>query len=82
MSTAATPIARPVLRRASRVARDPRVAAVLRERIEEVTDKLIDPVVGAIGDDLDDVVATANRWADQNIDRGWLPPDPHKRASG
>lgn len=54
----------------------------MRERIEEVTDKLIDPVVGAIGDDLDDVVATANRWADQNIDRGWLPPDPHKRASG
>lgn len=54
----------------------------LREDIEGATDRLVQPVVDAIGDDLPALVDTLDGWAQQIVDHGWFPPDPYKRASG
>lgn len=54
----------------------------LRDGIEETTDRLVAPVVDAIGDDLPGTVKILDGWAQQIVDRGWFPPDPYKRASG
>ena len=54
----------------------------LRGDIEATTDRLVQPVVAALGDDLDDLVSTLEEWSRQIVDRGWFPPDPYKRASG
>jgi hypothetical protein len=54
----------------------------LRWDIEEDTDRLVQPVVDAIGDELPQVVRTLNGWAQAIIDRSWFPPDPYKRAAG
>jgi hypothetical protein len=54
----------------------------LRWDIEEDTDRLVHPVVDAIGADLPDLVRTLNGWAQEIIDRSWFPPDPYKRAAG
>ena len=54
----------------------------LRAEIEETTDRLVQPVVDAIGDDLPGLVRTLDGWSQRIIDKGWFPPDPYKRASG
>ena len=59
-----------------------REGAELRDNIEKTTDRLLDPVVTAIGHDLPEVVDQLNAWSQQLVDKGWFPPDPYKRASG
>lgn len=54
----------------------------LRDDLERTTDRLVQPVVDAIGDDLPALVERLDGWARQIIDAGWFPPDPYKRASG
>jgi hypothetical protein len=54
----------------------------LRDGIEETTDRLLGPVVAAIGDDLPGLLKVLDGWAQQIVDHGWFPPDPYKRASG
>lgn len=54
----------------------------LRDQIEETTDRLVQPVVDAVGTDLDDVVARLDEWSHRITEAGWFPPDPYKRASG
>jgi hypothetical protein len=54
----------------------------LRTEIEETTDRLVQPVVDALGDDLPALVQTLDGWSQRIIDKGWFPPDPYKRASG
>lgn len=54
----------------------------LREDIEDATDRLMQPVIDAIGDDLSGLVETLDGWSQQIVGRGWFPPDPYKRASG
>jgi hypothetical protein len=54
----------------------------LRQEIEDTTDRLVAPVVAAIGSDLDGLVITLDGWARRIVDAGWFPPDPYKRASG
>jgi hypothetical protein len=54
----------------------------LRDGIEESTDRLVQPVVDAIGDDLPGMLKFLEAWSQQIVDRGWFPPDPYKRASG
>jgi hypothetical protein len=54
----------------------------MRDRIESITDSLMQPVVDALGDDLPGLLDTLNDWSRQIIDHGWFPPDPYKRASG
>jgi hypothetical protein len=56
--------------------------AALRDAIEDATDRLVQPVVDAIGDDLPGMLKFLNDWSQQIVDRGWFPPDPYKPASG
>ncbi len=54
----------------------------LRDGIEDATDRMVQPVVDAIGDDLPGLLKLVDGWSQQIVDRGWFPPDPYKRASG
>jgi hypothetical protein len=54
----------------------------MRDRIESITDSLMQPVVDALGDDIHGLLDTLNGWSQQIIEHGWFPPDPYKRASG
>lgn len=54
----------------------------LRDGLEQETDRMLEPVVAALGDDLDAVVGSLDSWADRIVEHGWFPPDPYKRASG
>jgi len=54
----------------------------LRDEIEATTDRLMQPVIDAMGEDLESLTSTLNTWSQQIVDRGWFPPDPYKRASG
>ena len=54
----------------------------LRADIEDRTDRLVEPVVQALGDDLPRITETLDGWSQRVVDRGWFPPDPYKRASG
>jgi hypothetical protein len=54
----------------------------LRDDIEDSTDRLMQPVVDAIGDDLPSLVDVLAGWSQQIVDHGWFPPDPYKLASG
>ena len=54
----------------------------LRDRVETTTDRLMGPVLTAIGDGLSDLVARLDEWSGRVVDRGWFPPDPYKRAAG
>jgi hypothetical protein len=56
--------------------------AALRDGIEEATDRLLQPVVDAIGDDFPGLLKLLDPWAQAIVDRGWFPPDPYKRATG
>ncbi|MDQ3385153.1 MAG: hypothetical protein M3503_03940, partial [Actinomycetota bacterium] len=53
-----------------------------RRQVEEATDRAMEPVVAALGERLDDVVAQCDAWGAALVDRGWFPPDAHKRAAG
>ena len=54
----------------------------LREQVETATDAAMAPVVAALGDRLDDVVARCTEWGAALVDAGWFPPDAYKRAAG
>lgn len=54
----------------------------LRRQVEEATDRAMEPVVAALGDRLDDVVAQCDAWGAKLVERGWFPPDAYKRAAG
>lgn len=54
----------------------------LRDGVEQTTDRLVQPVVDAIGDELPGLVRQLEDWSQRTIDHGWFPPDPYKRASG
>ncbi len=56
--------------------------AALRDEIEAVTDRMMAPVVDALGDALPSLVTTLDGWAAQLVEAGWFPPDPYKRAAG
>jgi hypothetical protein len=53
-----------------------------REAIEVATDVAQQRVIDALGDELDELLATLGRWADRVVEAGWFPPDPYKRAAG
>lgn len=54
----------------------------LRAEVEQRTDGQLQPVVDAIGPDLDGVIGRLDDWSAQVVDHGWFPPDPYKRAAG
>jgi hypothetical protein len=54
----------------------------LREQIEEQTDGAQQPILDAIGDDLDSVVDQLNQWSAACIEAKAFPPDIYKRAAG
>lgn len=54
----------------------------LREQVERATDDAMGPVVAALGDRLEPVVAQCSAWGEALVDRGWFPPDAYKRAAG
>ena len=56
--------------------------STMRDRIESITDSLMQPVIDALGGDLTGLLDTLNDWSRQITDHGWFPPDPYKRASG
>ncbi|MEJ2889139.1 SCO6745 family protein [Actinomycetospora aeridis] len=53
-----------------------------RDGIEEATDAAQQPLVDALGADLDGLVDTLGTWSEAVVARGWFPPDPYKRAAG
>ena len=53
-----------------------------RADVEETTDRLVQPVVDALGGDLPALVQTLDVWSRQIVEAGWFPPDLYKRASG
>ena len=53
-----------------------------RTDLEVRTDHAMAPVVAALGDDLDEVVTSLERWSSACIAAGAFPPDPRKRAAG
>lgn len=54
----------------------------MRDEIEQSTDRLVEPVVAALGGQLDDLLGRLEAWSDSIVTHGWFPPDPYKRASG
>ena len=56
--------------------------ARLSQEIEDTTDRLMAPVVAAIGPDLAGITATLDACAAKVVAAGWFPPDPLKRAAG
>ncbi|MFC5141056.1 hypothetical protein ACFPK1_22665 [Actinomycetospora rhizophila] len=54
----------------------------LRDRVEAATDRAQQPVVDALGDDVDRLVDALGGWSGAVVARGWFPPDPYKRAAG
>ncbi|MGH2480807.1 MAG: SCO6745 family protein, partial [Ktedonobacteraceae bacterium] len=54
----------------------------VREEIEEHTDAMEQPLLDAIGDDLEPLLAQLNQWSDACIAAGAFPPNEQKRAAG
>jgi len=54
----------------------------VRQEIEERTDALEQPLLDAIGADLEQVLEQLNEWGQRVIEAGDFPPDPRKRAAG
>jgi len=54
----------------------------LRSAVEQATDLAMAPVVAAVGEDLDEVVARCRAWGAALTEHGWFPPDPYKHAAG
>ena len=53
-----------------------------RTGLEDRTDAMQQPIVDAIGPDLDALVKQLDAWSDALVDAGAAPPDPAKRAAG
>lgn len=53
-----------------------------RADLEARTDHAMAPVVEALGDELENVVTTLERWSSACIAAAAFPPDPRKRAAG
>jgi hypothetical protein len=53
-----------------------------RELLEERTNALAQPIVDAIGGDLDEVVGRLDTWSRACIEAGAFAPDVRKRAAG
>ncbi|GAA4942551.1 hypothetical protein EV188_105230 [Actinomycetospora succinea] len=56
--------------------------ARFRDGVEAATDLAQQPLVDALGDDVDRLVDTLGSWSEAVVARGWFPPDPYKRAAG
>lgn len=54
----------------------------LREEIEKYTDAMEQPLIDAIGDDLNALVTQLNGWSELCIQAGAFPPNEQKRAAG
>ena len=54
----------------------------VRDDIEAVTDAMEQPIVDALGDDADAVIAQLDAWSARCIAAGAFPPDVFKRAAG
>ena len=54
----------------------------LRRKVEQATDRAMEPVVAALGNRFDEVVARCDTWGAALVERGWFPPDAYKRAAG
>lgn len=54
----------------------------VRTEIEEQTDKMEQPLLDAIGDDLEPLLTQLNQWSAACITAGAFPPDEMKRAAG
>jgi hypothetical protein len=54
----------------------------VRQEIEARTDRMEQPLVDAIGEDLERALERLNRWGAACIEAGAFPPDPRKRAAG
>ena len=54
----------------------------MRREIEERTDRMEQPVVEAVGADLQQVLEGLDTWGAACISAGAFPPDPRKRAAG
>jgi hypothetical protein len=54
----------------------------LREEIEKHTDAMEQPLVEAIGNDFETLVAQLNEWSELCIKAGAFPPNEQKRAAG
>ena len=54
----------------------------LREEIETSTDAMEQPLIEAIGDDFEPLIAQLNEWSERCIQAGAFPPNIQKRAAG
>ena len=54
----------------------------LREEIEKQTDAMEQPLIDAIGNDLDALLTQLNAWSELCIKAGGFPPNEQKRAAG
>ena len=54
----------------------------LREQIEKQTDAMEQPLIDAIGEDLDALLIQLNAWSELCIGAGAFPPNEQKRAAG
>lgn len=54
----------------------------LREEIEKQTDAMEQPLVEAVGHDLDALVTQLDAWSELCIKAGAFPPNQQKRAAG
>lgn len=53
-----------------------------REDLERRTDAGVQPVIDAIGADLETVITACQRWSQLLLAAGAVPPDPYKAAAG
>ena len=56
--------------------------ASLRADLEAATDRQLEPVIDALGPGLKELLPQLAGWPEQIIERGCVPADPYKRASG
>jgi hypothetical protein len=54
----------------------------LRDDVERRTDAAVEPLLAAIGPDLERLTAQLDAWSAQVVAGGSAPPDPYKRISG
>ena len=54
----------------------------VRDDIEAVTDAMEQPIVDALGDDVDAIIDQLDAWSARCIAAGAFPPDVFKRAAG
>jgi hypothetical protein len=54
----------------------------LRDDVERRTEAALEPLLQAMGDDLDRLTAQLDAWSERVIEGGGAPPDRYKRISG